>query len=814
MKKILMVLLAAIIICQSAVFAQATEQTRDDFSNMLAALGVEKAATGNEKEVTKADFVLYMSDLAGTTIPEASGKSPYYDVSKTNEAYDEIMYFCNSGILGYNTENFFKPKSKITISEATEFIVRLMGYKDKLLNNTSPQKVAADLGMFKNIKTNNNTVLTYEILNKMVYNLLDAPVVIYSNDSNKTYSIDKSRTLLSERLEAEKIKGIVTDNGITALDGKTGCSEESVEINHISYLKNDVDVIPYLGMNVEAYIRRNTNDEPYLVYIQGYKNDVVTLSADEIENSKTTLKKLAYLKSNTVKYLKLENGIDYVYNGKAKALASVEDLKINNGTITLVDNNNNGIYDVVLVNEYSNVFVSSIDVKNKKVYDDYKKVTLLLDENEVAYHLYKEGMEITLEDLQAEDVLLVYKSDDGEYVNIYVASGSFEGSITGVNTRDYKTVITVGGKKYTVADDCNRVPEIGYNGEFWCNSEGEIVVIEQRWGDGDSYAYLKKVYMSDDKSKCVVRMFTTNGMIEDIECGKKIKIDGRQYKIANTVCENLTPFEGQFVKYAVNKKDELTMIDTTTVDAGGDDDTFALYANKISKGYRPNGIFDHTFAINSDTIVMVIPDDEDDIEEFQITSQAGFTGDTAYTVSAYDVSDGGIAKFVVKYGDAAEITEYALINDVYLTVDDNDELMYEIETYDGKKLKADKDGNDGIKNLEKGDLITYKTSYDELKSWSIIVKKSSFNTSANTSYGSYSSLYFSGVGIVLTEEESIYRVKYDDNNTELISLNSVPVYLVEGKEIDEISDKEIRVGDKVFWYNRNVGATKYAVVYR
>ena len=813
MKKIILTLLVVFALFQSVCFANQSDNETEDLSNLLTSLGCTRASL--QGEITREDFVLYMADLTGTIIPTTSGKSPYHDISTANSAYKEIRYFYDCGLFENLSGNFYRPKAKITMSDATEFIVRFMGYKGELLKNKSVKTIAFEMGMYDDIEYNPDGTLEYSILNKIIYNLLDEPVVINEPGVKVSYIIQKDRTLLSERLNAKKVKGIVTDDGKTALNGETDCVQDNFEINHYKYLKNNIDVTPFLGRNVEAYIRTdNFSDDESLLFIKEYKNDVVELKASELENSETTISKIAYLKSDRVKFMDLVNGFDFIYNGEAKSVNSVDDLRINNGSITLIDNNTDGEYDVVIIKEYTNFWISAIDKDNYMLYSEYKNLSMSMHPDDIEYKIFKAGSEISFSDLQQYDTLLIYKSVDEEYMEIYVSSESFEGRISSVDSNNYKKAVMIEGKSYVVSDECNQEPIAGYNGEYWLNSEGEIVTIALRWGEGKMYGYVFSAYLTDSCDEGVLKMYTTNGFIEDIKFNKSVKIDGIKYNSQQAMVEYMKNYKDQFVRYESNKKGFVTLIDTLAYGASDEDDTFSRTLNKTTVAHRWNGIFSGSFAVNSDTIVMVLPDDVNKREKFSISSASAFAIDTNYTVSTFDVSDAGLVQFLVVHGRASDQKSFALIKKIRIVLDEEDEVVYEVGLHNGKRLYADLEEHKEIADLKKGDLISYTLSDEEIEKFDVIIQANNFHQAPNVKNNSYGELCFNAVGIVEAEEKGIYKLKFDDGSTLVTNLNNVPVYLSEDKEIKTMTCDNIRVGDKLFILNSNVGRANMAVIYR
>lgn len=94
-----------------------------------------------------------------------------------------------------------------------------------------------------------------------------------------------------------------------------------------------------------------------------------------------------------------------MYNGKA---GTFEDFKkIESGTITLLDSDTNGEYDIVFVNETVNYVVEEALTSTHKIVDKYGSKTLVLDPDDtnISFTIEKGSEFIGIEDLKEWDVL-------------------------------------------------------------------------------------------------------------------------------------------------------------------------------------------------------------------------------------------------------------------------------------------------------------------------------------------------------------------------------------------------------------------------
>jgi hypothetical protein len=179
---------------------------------------------------------------------------------------------------------------------------------------------------------------------------LNAPVAQVSHweKDSFNYISGNGASLLYFTKGIYRIKGVVTDNGLTSLTTTKNQGKEFAEIENVIY-KNEYDGIrELLGYQTYAYIKENKDGFDSLVYAYDFANKVFEISSDEFVSYKN--KEITYAtESGNVKSISISGSVPVIYNNKVLETYGEEDFKIENGKISLIDNGNETGYDVVRI---------------------------------------------------------------------------------------------------------------------------------------------------------------------------------------------------------------------------------------------------------------------------------------------------------------------------------------------------------------------------------------------------------------------------------------------------------------------------------
>jgi hypothetical protein len=183
--------------------------------------------------------------------------------------------------------------------------------------------------------------------------------------------------------------------------------------------------------------------------------------------------------SNKTTTYKLNDGVKVYVNGElstdglADAALTAANVR---GTVVLVDKTDvgststDGKYDFVMVDEYLVAQVSDVRVKNDEVtvVTDTASVRInwsLVEEDTTSVVFYKDGAEISYEEVKEDDVILVKRDSTGDWFEVYVSDKTVSGTATGKSTTPGKEYLLVDGTKYEF-DNPSEIATMDLNADY------------------------------------------------------------------------------------------------------------------------------------------------------------------------------------------------------------------------------------------------------------------------------------------------------------------------------------------------------------
>lgn len=326
---------------------------------------------------------------------------------------------------------------KATYEEAVKFVLTAAGYgKTANLNGGWPMGYISEAranGFLKDVSGTMYEAVREEAVVRLIGNMLDAEIletVIYSGEDIRYEAT--GRSVLEKYRDIKSVKGQVTANGFTETDNPGYFNLTEIKIDGTAYETNDVSKFEdLLGLKVTAYYREEKNSDKTVLCAVAEETSAksVTIDAEFIEYADEDTTYVEYYKdaeyTKTAK-IKLDPAMKVIYNRKALAGYTKEDLMPKEGSVTFTDIDSDGKYDIAKVTSYETIIADGIDTDEEIIYNRYSyigatdEIDVSSEDNHVKYYFF--GNEITLEDINAGDVLSVAKSRSGEndIIDIYM----------------------------------------------------------------------------------------------------------------------------------------------------------------------------------------------------------------------------------------------------------------------------------------------------------------------------------------------------------------------------------------------------------
>lgn len=700
--------LAFILTMFSFTYPAAAENSDNSLgeAKVLEALGIISGTAEEfvkKETITRQEAAELMVKMSGANEAQLNEKNPnvyFKDVDDKSEFAPYIKAALEMGIINGNGDYTFEPNKNVTYTELLKMAVVVLGYDTQAkLQGGYPSgylQIASRIGLkLSSVSEPIDGGLAAELL----YSMLDAKYAYMSTvGDNITYSTDENKTLLTENLKVYKTEGILNGTKDTELYGKSSLTSGEILIDGTEY-KYDGNASELLGKEIEAYYKDEKSDgEKRIIYIaETDRNRVITCDAEDISLSGMTF--TYYDERDKKKTVNLSGGAAIIYNERAVTDTSFDFSKIvpSEGSVTLIDNNSDGTYEVVKVSSYIDVVVESADTHNYVIYDKYltnRDVNLKDGSKTFDYEILDaaSGKTIDIDKLAEYDVLSVMKSDDNSFY-ILKSNKSVTGKIE--KTEEDSEKVFIGGTEYKVSKSYRTSNQkslaVGDSGTFLLDVYGRIAGIKSV--SSAEFQVGLVTNLSDGyngmSANPRIEIYTILGEKSIFYFADKVKIDGVRLNsddvkngesvVASAINKGREGYSpefqkevpsGQLIRYKIDNDKKISEVDTSykNSEAGEDGNTLTRSIDCASgKGlyYKIQGKNFGGKELASDSTIVFgvsLPLIGDDESDYKITSGGYFSDNTNYNIESYTYTDDKIgADVIICYNDSSkgELTQGA-----------------------------------------------------------------------------------------------------------------------------------------------------------
>lgn len=697
----------------NCAFAKETERASEQVT-VLQSLGIHDAMVGG---VATNDYLL--SALSGFLYGEGEKPSPE-DFART------------TGIVKFG--DIYDGSKTITKNEAIQYALATLGYKAyaESTGSSGIKTMASSLGVSKGLNEINDEPITVDECIVMLYNMLDVePMSAIYSEGKVKHIIENDQTLLSKYRDVHKIKGMLTSDGLTSLDGEKACTEGYIKIDSTLYaIENNILEGKLLGKNVEAYVEKDDAGDLVVlcVYEKAGRNNELVIDAKEIEAVTSDYSRIDYYENNRLKKARIAAVPRVIFNGVFYGNYTTEDFKPESGNLRLLDSNNDGNYDVIFINSYETVVVDAVDLNRKIIHNKFKSTgnipSINLDEEttDVKYTITDTFEKLELTDIKKEDILLVAKSKSANNVvyEILVSRDTFVGKLQSINERDMELLID--DEEYLITDSFLRYRNeegnlnLGNTYKFFMDALGNVAYWEKVTEDG--YAVIERVYRNPENDRLYASYMNMDSVWVDAPIADKFTFKETFYSRldVDTAFEMLKDIKSEVVKLTFNQDEEIKIIETATETAIPNKDKFTKTSNRTlswrtgANTFTDDGTAQCKYYLEDDAKLIILPEDPANYRnrsEYDVRDAHGyFRADTSYTVSFYDFDEFGFAKMVAMRYTAKVRNTLFIVTDIKEILDEG-EIRAQATGYAGDFENFTLTGVDAdvFANVEKGDIV-------------------------------------------------------------------------------------------------------------
>lgn len=411
----------------------------------------------------------------------------FKDVPKSHTYYNYISASVELGLFNGTSNGTFEPNMPVTMNQAVTVAVKAIN-----MNAIAEAKggypagyirVASENELLKNVKQiSDSSDARRADIYVLLYNTLHANIAIYDSISGGDFgfTIYEGKNLLSENHKIYWIEGVIEANSVTSVDGNTTAEGEIRIGSNILYsdIKHTEDSV---GKRVLCYYKEDSKGKKNVVAVETSRdNKMIVISSDDIVgfDSQSGI----YTISDSKEDVKIKIGTSYslIYNKKYLRGSNVSVMKPNAGTVTLVDNNDDNIYDVVFVDEFFNIVVDKYDSVSNIICDANpnqpianKSITRTIKINDFDNVF----ADFEFANLEKGDIISVYISLDNKVVTLAETREKILGTVNELEQNEYGTSYVIGGVSYKLSKDVRFSPSsivLGADYTIYLDAMGRI----------------------------------------------------------------------------------------------------------------------------------------------------------------------------------------------------------------------------------------------------------------------------------------------------------------------------------------------------
>ena len=469
-----------------AAFTDQADITVDaEVVDTLVALGVIEGYTDGsfrpDDTVTRAE----MAKMIYTVRTGRSDASAYNDDATTFTDIGDhwargYIKYCNSmGIIAGHSATRFAPDDTVTTQEAAKMLLVTLGYDAERAGLTGAgwgsktNALADENGLLEDVINGTTQGLPRQYAAQLIFNAINAATVVYRDDAytNKNYNGADNDTIGEKYMGLKNPEGILTS---VKYDDNDGVYD--IAISGVEALESDTDYSALMGQEVQVLYKetRNGDIEVYGLFATDKNNTVTTLYDDaKISGNTATIDDEDYditgittIATNgaTIKAADYDDWDNYPY-----------------AEVTLVDNDNDKVYEYAVVNPFKVAQLTSLTAKKayfENALDDTDTYSMDIDKLD-AY-----------EDMAEDDYVLLTEdtySVSGNYVAVKAETVS--GKVSGTRTDGS---ILIDGNWYSNAGVTD-VPSSGDELDYAVVVNGFYFATEGATGSADKLALVLKV---------------------------------------------------------------------------------------------------------------------------------------------------------------------------------------------------------------------------------------------------------------------------------------------------------------------------------
>lgn len=663
--------------------------------NFYRTLGIINEELNIDSTISRGSWADIVIRYFGLDAASDSSKEVHFfkDYDPKYEKIGSVNLAADLGLMGEYDDGKFCPDVDVSYEDVCVSVVKGLGYESLVESRGGGIDqyiiLANELGILNDVTATRGYPIVASAAMKILDNALETKMFGKVLGNEEVYR--KGDTVLSKIYHLKKADGIVTSNFRSSLYSSDKIPADQIGIDNVIYnYAGNTDGL--VGYRVRYFVDTKKNDT--VVYLGKMGNDVQIIDFDNVYDYENRTYHYVMPNSNKERRWTIPQGCAVIYNGSAITDGFVSNLPMytEDGSLMLIDNNFDGIVDVLQIEAYTNLWIGHIDTINRKIYSIYDENDYIAFDDYDIVEIYDSyGAETTLAKLSPKDVLSVAKTPDGETIRIDVSTETVEGKINGTFTKDGKTVFVIDDIEYVVNSICDITDiSVGFSGVFYLNKKGQIVGCDEKLLT--PIGYLIKARIDVGLSETVwLKVLTSSGEVIVLKCADKVTIVGEDgmYKgddLYRMLLNSDSEVKPQVILYELNKDGEVNSLDLV-----GHSDRIRERTTIKSSGvqYRSGAscFTDGKTFLNGGAIVFYIPMNGGDTEDYGVLFRSDLQNEQQYSsdtlpLYTYQVDGSQLGVDILVMDESFRSRKYGLgiVKEIVQAIDD-DKACHKIDIY-------------------------------------------------------------------------------------------------------------------------------------
>lgn len=673
----------------------------------------------------------YAEKLLGylAALPEKSGKGiTRTDFEKTVKDLfyvygDETAWFADGADMSAN----------ISTAEAVRAVICATGYDylaQGLYGGAYPDsyiKTASRYEFDEGVSISGlDAEIEWESAVVLLYNALNAHCV----PAGELNEIENEKTWLETLYNIVTTNGVVNRTQVSSLNASDPVKNDNyIELGGERYFyETDAELL--LGVRCRAFYKE-TDGERYAVLLIPIDTQEFIIDADSYEETESL--KLKYEEDGRTKKLTLDSGVQLMYNNRAVGW-NEEYFKNADGTVRLLDNDDDGEYELVFINDYTGATVESSEPWGISIGFGENTEYLEIDSDDILVRIIDEkGERLTPYDIKKGDVVELCTSADGLYIILRRCTKTVSGTVMYTDTEE--NTVSIDGTEYMLSkklpDDELAMLGVGNNVKCYIGTSGRIIAVRTS-SDEFAYGYLLKSGFVNDDDTAGIRLLDIGGKVVTLFAADKVDLDGVSLD-AQEFKETAIDIEAkQIVRYSTDSDGALRKLDLAEecdslqmFEYLPEDNSLLRYKfSTTSFTYRSSPKSCMPYFNVSDTVLFKVPKDISQIDFALVGDCSSMLLDnTSYNLTVYDLDEGGTpAVAVLEYESTTEKPNWKdfsyIVEKITDGISEDSEAVRIVNCWSNGKyytlnLPYDVDaGKDNGEELSSGDIFRAKLKND------------------------------------------------------------------------------------------------------